>query len=148
MEPENAAEAENVQDPAVTVSETREEQPRETPSEPSTQGEGEASAHESASPHMPDPSALVAMAAMHMQTLDLLQVLLTVFDAHAWRSMGLVADHTGEINKDLPSAQTSIDCLAFVLGKVEGTLEASDKHDIQRRLTDLRMNYVAKVREG
>ena len=148
MEPKNASGADNVQDPAVTVPETHEEQPRETPLDACTQEDGEASAPESAASQMPDPSALVAMAAMHMQTLDLLQVLLTVFDAHAWRSMGLVADHTGEINKDLPSAQTSIDCLAFVLGKVEGTLEASDKHDIQRRLTDLRMNYVAKVREG
>ncbi len=97
---------------------------------------------------MPDPSSLVAMVAMHMRTEELIHVLLTVFDAHAWRSMGLVADHTGEVHKDMPSAQISIDCLAFLIGRIETTLGEAEKRDIQRRLMDLRMNYVAKMREG
>jgi hypothetical protein len=97
---------------------------------------------------MPDPSSLVAMAAMHLSTEALLPVLLAVFDHHAWRSIGLVADHTGEAKKDLPSAQLAIDCYAFMLGKVEGKLDESEKRDAQRRLMDLRMNYVAKTREG
>jgi len=96
----------------------------------------------------PDPSSLVAMAGMHLPTTQLIRVLLTVFDAHAWRSMGLVADHSGEINLDLPAAQTSIDCLAFLLGKVESNLDATEKRDIQRRLMDLRMNFVSKSKEG
>jgi len=88
------------------------------------------------------------MAGMHLPTAQLIRVLLTVFDAHAWRSMGLVADHSGEVNLDLPAAQTSIDCLAFLLGKIDSSLEATEKRDIQRRLMDLRMNFVAKSREG
>ena len=96
---------------------------------------------------MPDASSLIAMAGMHMETQALIQVLLSVFHAHAWRSMGLVADYNGEVRKDMPSAQTAIDCLAFLLGKVEGTLEDAEKRDVQRRLMDLRMNYVAKMRE-
>jgi len=97
---------------------------------------------------MPDASSLVAMAAMHMETPALLHVLISVFHAHAWRSMGLVADHSGEVRKDMASAQTAIDCFAFLLGKVEGSLEEGEKRDVQRRLMDLRMNYVAKMREG
>ena len=96
----------------------------------------------------PDPSSLVAMAGMHMPTAHLIRVLVTVFDAHAWRSMGLVADHSGEVHLDLPSAQTSIDCLAFLLGKIESYLEATEKRDIQRRLMDLRMNFVSKSKEA
>ena len=147
MQSDKPAESENVQE-ETTPHEDKAEQAQEPTSEPGT-SDGEPTAPaEPTEPHMPDPSALVAMVAMHMKTVDLLQVLLSVFDAHAWRSMGLVADHTGEINKDLPAAQTAIDCLAFVLGKVEGLLDDTEKRDVQRRLTDLRMNYVAKVREG
>jgi len=97
---------------------------------------------------LPDASSLLAMAAMHMETTPLLQVLISVFHAHAWRSMGLVADHKGEVRKDMSSAQTAIDCFAFMLTKIEGALEDSEKRDVQRRLMDLRMNYVAKMREG
>ena len=98
--------------------------------------------------NLPDPAMLLAMAAMHMPTLQLMNALIAVFDSHAWRNMGLVADHSGDIKKDMPSAQLAIDCLAFLLGKVEQTLEDADRRDIQRRLTDLRMNYLAKMREA
>jgi len=100
------------------------------------------------SQQMPDASSLVAMAGMHMETEPLVRVLVSVFDMHAWRSMGLVADHSGEVKKDLAAAQTAIDCLAFLLGKIERSLEDGERRDIQRRLTDLRMNFVAKSREG
>ena len=110
-------------------------------------GEPETPAGHSDDP-LPNASSLVAMAAMHMETTELIHVLISVFHAHAWRSMGLVADHSGEVRKDMASAQTAIDCLAFMLGKIEGTLEESEKRDVQRRLMDLRMNYVAKMREG
>ena len=96
---------------------------------------------------MPDASSLVAMAAMHMETSALIHVLVSVFDSHAWRSMGLVATYDGEVKKDMPSAQIAIDCLAFLLGKIEVSLGDSEKRDVQRRLMDLRMNYVAKMRE-
>jgi hypothetical protein len=117
------------------------------PTDASATGGGPEDATPSSEAQMPDPSALVAMAAMHMPTTDLIHVLISVFDAHAWRSMGLVADHSGEVRKDLPSAQVSIDCLAFLLGKVESSLDDAEKRDVQRRLMDLRMNYVAKMRE-
>src|SRR4051794_3200153 len=89
-------------------------QPDAAPAAPSDDPESEAEAGQQ-DHQFPDPSSLVAMAGMHLPTEQLIRVLLTVFDAHAWRSMGLVADHTGEVNLDLPSAQTSIDCLAFLL---------------------------------
>jgi len=122
-------------------------QPVAAPATPPDDAESEGEAGQQ-DPLFPDPSSLVAMAGMHLPTAQLIRVLLTVFDAHAWRSMGLVADHSGEVNLDLPAAQTSIDCLAFLLGKIDSSLEATEKRDIQRRLMDLRMNFVAKSREG
>jgi hypothetical protein len=134
--------------PEPSTTDGRDEPAPTEPEEPSADsGQPEDSAAQPGE-RMPDASTLVAMAAMHMGTTDLLHVLLTVFDAHAWRSMGLVADHTGEARKDMPAAQTAIDCLAFVLSKVESTLDEGEKRDVNRRLMDLRMNYVAKLREG
>lgn len=96
----------------------------------------------------PDPITLLAIAGMQADTLTLAQTLVAVFDGHAWRAMGLMASpHTGETQVDLPAAQLAIDCVQFLLGKVEGSLSDSERHEAQRRLTDLRMNYLAKLRE-
>lgn len=122
----------------------------QTPAEPAaspvpdTDAESDGPSHHS----FPDASSLVAMAAMQMPTGDLIHALIAVFDNHAWRSMGLIADFTGEVQKDMAAAQTAIDCLAFLLGKIESSIDETEKRDIQRRLMDLRMNYVTKLREG
>ena len=63
--------------------------------------------------------------------------------------MGLIANPvTGESEKNLPEAQIAIDCVQFLFGKVENDLGAEERREMQRRLNDLRMNYLAKVREG
>jgi hypothetical protein len=97
----------------------------------------------------PDPALLLSMAALQMDTSTLMTALLAIFDGQAWRSMGLIADpRTGEVQKDLPSAQLAIDCVQFLLSKVEGLLTDSERRDAQRRLSDLRMNYLVKLRES
>lgn len=97
----------------------------------------------------PDPSVLLSMAAMHLNTEDLMTTLIPIFDNQAWRGMGLIANHlNGEIEMDLPSAQLAIDCIQFLFSKVESRLPATDRRDLQRRMTDLRMNYVAKHQES
>ena len=62
--------------------------------------------------------------------------------------MGFVANESGEMTSDLPSAQLAIDSLSFLIGKIEKTLPQSDARELQRRLNDLRVNYLAKMREG
>ena len=97
---------------------------------------------------MPDPAVLLSMAALHLDINALISTLLPVFDGHAWRSLGLLANPaTGEVDKDLPAAQLAIDCVQFFLSKVENSLLPSDRHDMHRRLSDLRMNYLAKLQE-
>lgn len=99
-------------------------------------------------PYLPDPSTLLAIAAMQMETSQLAATLIAVFDGHAWRNMGLVArPGTNEIKADLPSAQIAIDCVQFLLSKADANLNDSERREAQRRLTDLRMNYVAQLNE-
>ncbi len=98
---------------------------------------------------LPNAALHLSMAAMHLKTKDLVNALIPVFDAHAWQNMGLIANPmTGEANKDLPAAQLAIDAVQFLLGKAENSLSDTERRDLQRRLNDLRMNYLAKLREG
>ncbi len=97
---------------------------------------------------MPDPAFLLSIAAIRMPSVTLARTLLAVFDAKAWQAMGLTADPlTGEVVKDLPSAQLSIDCVQFFLDKVGSTFTEEEQRDARRRLNDLRMNYLNKLRE-
>lgn len=96
-----------------------------------------------------DPIMLLSLAAMQLDARTFAQSLLGVFDAYAWQAMGLVANPaTGEAQKDLPAAQLAIDCLQFLLSKVDADLSEPERREVQRRLNDLRMNYVAKLRES
>ena len=97
---------------------------------------------------LPDPAFLLSIAAIRMPSVALARTLLAVFDAKAWQAMGLTADPmTGEVVKDLPAAQLSIDFVQFCLEKVGSTFTEEEQRDARRRLNDLRMNYLNKVRE-
>ncbi len=94
---------------------------------------------------MPDPALLVAMAGMQTTTPQLLALLLPAIDSQARRALGLLADpQTGELLVDLNAAQIAIDAIQFLLGKTEATLQADNYREMQRRLNDLRLNFVAK----
>jgi len=97
---------------------------------------------------LPDPAFLFSIAALRMSPVTLARTLLAVFDAKAWQAMGLTADPmTQEAVKDLPAAQLSIDSVQFFLDKVEQTFTEEERRDARRRLNDLRVNYLNKVRE-
>lgn len=98
---------------------------------------------------MPDPAMVLSFAAMQMDLHQLAHTLIAVFDGHAWRAMGLVTDPvSGEPKRDLPAAQLAIDCVQFLAGKVDSHLSEAERRELQRRLNDLRMNYLMKLREG
>jgi hypothetical protein len=111
---------------------------------PDSQPEKEAQETEPSAPLF-DPAALVTFGAMQVETRLLAQILLTVFDQHAWTAMGLLANpRTGETETDLPAAQLAIDTVHFLLSKVENDLTETERRDAYRRLNDLRMNYLSK----
>ena len=121
--------------------------PSETPSAFS-EAEAGSESGEDAMP-MPDPGALLAYVAMQMNVKTLAIALLGIFSGQAWRAMGLVANPvTGQTEKNLPDAQVAIDCVQFLLGKLDTDLNDEDRREMQRRLNDLRVNYLAKMREN
>lgn len=80
---------------------------------------------------MPDPAALLSYVAMQMDVKTLAISLLGVFSGQAWRAMGLIANPvTGASEKNLPEAQIAIDCVQFLLGKVENDLDVADRREI------------------
>lgn len=92
-----------------------------------------------------DPGILLSLAAMQLEAKTLSTALIPIFDAYAWRAMGLIADpRTGESKLDLAAAQLAIDCIQFLLSKVENEMSEPERREAQRRLSDLRLNYVAK----
>lgn len=96
-----------------------------------------------------DPTALLAFGAMQVDTRELVRTLFAIFDQHAWLALGLIADpRTGEPRTDLPAAQLAIDCAHFILGKVDAELTEGERRDAHRRLNDLRVNYLTKLKES
>ncbi len=101
--------------------------------------------NEEAGKFMPDPGMMLSFAAMQMDVHGFSAALIPLFDSYAWQSMGLVANmKNGELIKDLPSAQLAIDCIQFILSKIESTIPQDDLREAHRRLTDLRMNYLTQ----
>jgi len=122
--------------------------PESAPDSEETMPESEASPDEFDERSLPDPTFLLTMATMQMDARALLQALIPIFDGFAWRSMGFIADpKTGDTTKDMAGAQLSIDTVQFLLSKVEAQLSETERRDTHRRLSDLRMNYITKLRE-
>jgi hypothetical protein len=96
---------------------------------------------------LPNPAMLIAMAAMQTSPQELMGLLAPAFDSQARRGLGLIADpQTGELSQDLDTAKAAIDAVQFCLGKAESTLEAAEYREMMRRLNDLRLTYVAKLK--
>jgi hypothetical protein len=95
---------------------------------------------------MPDPALLIAMAAMQTSPQELLGLLAPAFDSQARRALGLIADtQTGELSPNMDAAKAAIDAVQFCLSRAEPTLDAAEYREMQRRLNDLRLTYVAKL---
>lgn len=57
--------------------------------------------------------------------------------------MGLrVKPGTEKVEKDLDRARTVIDCIAFLVEKLEGHIPESEKKSLKNLLADLQINFV------
>lgn len=94
---------------------------------------------------VPPPEMLLPLVALQMETRELVKGLVPIFDAHAWRALGLHANpKTGQTEENLPVAQLAIDCMQFFLEKSEAVLAEEELREWRRRLTDLRLNYIGR----
>jgi hypothetical protein len=84
-----------------------------------------------------------------ISTLDLfrlLQFFISILSEKTWRYMGLRVDPvSGEMEKDLERAHAAIECIIFLVDKLESHLTEEENIRLRNLITDLQMNYACKV---
>ena len=75
-----------------------------------------------------------------LDTYDLLGFFISILSDQAWQHMGLrVKAGTDKIERDLERARVAIDCISFLVDKLESRLEERDA--MRRLLADLQINF-------
>ena len=78
----------------------------------------------------------------------LLRYTLELYIASAWQYIGFLPDPaTGQTRLALDEAQIAIDCADFLAGKLLPRLEPEEQREYERRLRDLKLNFIAKHTE-
>ena len=77
-----------------------------------------------------------------LDTYVLLELFINVLSAQAWQHMGLrVRTGTDKIEKDFERARVAIDCIAFLIDKLETHIQESEKNRLRSLLADLQINF-------
>ena len=80
-----------------------------------------------------------------MDVYTLLRYTLELYIASAWQHMGVLPDPvTGQTHLALEEARIAIDCADFLAGKLKPLLEPEEQREYERRLRDLKLNFLAK----
>jgi len=83
-----------------------------------------------------------------LSVYDLMVVMIDQTASVAWQKLGLQPDMlTGTIHKDIPQAKVAIDLVSYLAGQVEVKLDEEDRREMQKLISNLRLNYVEKSRE-
>jgi hypothetical protein len=86
------------------------------------------------------------------EPVDVLTVALWMVEelqAQAWMKMGIWKDPiSGELRTDLPQAKIAIDCVAALTEVLKPHIPESQRRDLERLLTDLRLNFVQRSAAG
>lgn len=73
---------------------------------------------------------------------DIVYMTILSLESKAWAYLDMIAHpETQKHKKDTDEAKTAIDAIDALYKSIEGSLEASEKKDIQVRLTNLRLNF-------
>jgi hypothetical protein len=81
-----------------------------------------------------------------LELYHLLQFFITILSEKAWRYMGLRVDAiSGKIEKDLIKAHAAIDCIIFLVDKLEAHLTEEEINQLRNLITDLQINYAHQV---
>jgi hypothetical protein len=79
---------------------------------------------------------------------QLLEVFVVLLSEQAWRYIGLRVDpRTNEIKKDLVKAHVAIDCIIFLVDKMEPHLADAEKGRWRNLITDLQLNYAEQMKK-
>jgi len=78
-----------------------------------------------------------------LDTYALLSLFIGILSAQAWQHMGLrMKPGTDKVEKDFERARVAIDCVAFLVEKLEPRLPDAEKGKLRSLLADLQINFV------
>jgi len=78
---------------------------------------------------------------------QLLEVFVVLLSEQAWRYIGLHVDpRTNKIEKDLVKAHDAIDCIIFLVDKMEPHIADAEKERLRNLITDLQLNYAEQMK--
>ena len=78
-----------------------------------------------------------------LDTYALLSLFIGILSAQAWQHMGLrMKPGTDKVEKDFERARVTIDCVAFLVEKLEPRLPDAEKGKLRSLLADLQINFV------
>ena len=92
----------------------------------------------------PEPSPVdISLLDIH----QLLELFVMLLSEQAWRYMGLrVNPRTNEVKKELGKAQITIDCILFLVDKMESNLADTEREQLRKLITDLQINYAQQMK--
>jgi len=78
-----------------------------------------------------------------LDTYMLLGLFIDILSSQAWQHLGLrVKPGSDKVEKDFKRASVAIDCIAFLIDKLEPVVSDSEKRKLRNLLTDLQINFV------
>ncbi|MCJ7632890.1 DUF1844 domain-containing protein [Candidatus Bathyarchaeota archaeon] len=90
-----------------------------------------------------DEKAAGAVDITSIDIYPLLGFFISLLNEQAWQYMGLrVRPATQKIEKDVSRARIAIDCIAFLIDKLEPQLSEQEKTKMRALLTNLQINFV------
>lgn len=82
-----------------------------------------------------------------LDVYQLLEVFVALLSEQAWRYIGLrVNPRSNKIEKDLVKAHDAIDCIIFLVDKIEPHLVDSEKEHLRNLITELQLNYAEQMK--
>ena len=96
-----------------------------------------------------EPAGETGEEAAAMDVYATLGFVVSLLHEQAWHLLGLVPHPiTRQYNKDLDQAQVAIDCVAFMVGKLEGKVPPDDMRHLRSLVADLQINYAKQKAAG
>ena len=78
-----------------------------------------------------------------LDTYALLELFIEILNMQAWQHMGLrVKPGTDKVETDFKRANVAIDCIAFLIDKLESHIQDIEKNRLRGLLTDLQVNFI------
>lgn len=84
-----------------------------------------------------------------LSVYDLILMMTDQLASVAWQKLGLQPDMmTGQIHRDLSEAKVTIDLVAHLANLMDTRLDEEDRREMQKLVSNLRLNYVDKSKEA